>query len=188
MRENGQRMETTVGEVAESFIAEQSLSVIAPSGMGPLLERYAKDEKVPRAWGAGMAVLLATKGEDGLLDEVTDDLLEGCEIRQIAENRGVKVGELARWIFATVEREAAYRGMLRVKADLLMHQTIGIVDGVDTDGENAGAKVAHAKLRADVYARLASKWDRAYYGEDKASVNVGVGVKFVISADDAGVL
>ena len=169
---------------------ERDIAVVevAPSGMGPMLEKYARDERIPRLWSAGLVVVLERVGEDGLLDEVTDDLLEGCSLRGIAEHKGLRVGELARWIFATPEREASYRGMLRVKADLLAHETLEIGDGVDAGGENAGAVVAAAKLRIDTRFRLASKWDRRVYGEEKGAVNVGVGVKFVISADDAGVL
>lgn len=176
--------ETTEGMSGEVLPAERGLEV-APSGMGAMLEEYARG---PRTWGPEMAVLLAVKGEDGLLDEVTDDLLEGCGIKSVAERMGVKVGEMSRWLFATPEREMAYRGMLRVKADLMAHETLGIGDDVDTSGENAGAAVAHAKLRIDTRFRLASKWDRKVYGEEKSSVNVGVGVKFVVSADDAGIL
>lgn len=171
----------------EVLPAERGLEV-APSGMGMMLEEYAREPKSVRTWGPEMAVLLAVKGEDGLLDEVTDDLLEGCGIKSVAERMGVKVGEMSRWLFATPEREMAYRGMLRVKADLMAHETLGIGDDVDTSGENAGAAVAHAKLRIDTRFRLASKWDRKIYGEEKSSVNVGVGVKFVVSADDAGIL
>lgn len=178
----------SVGAMMGKVISAEQPLEVAPSGMGSGLERYARDERIPRLWSAGLVVVLAKVGEDGLLDEVTDDLLEGCSLSVIAEHRGLRTGELARWIFATPEREAAYRGMLRVKADLLAHETLEIGDGVDAGGENAGAVVAAAKLRIDTRFRLASKWDRRVYGEEKGAVNVGVGVKFVISADDAGVL
>lgn len=68
-------------------------TAVAPAerlpGMGPLLTAHAKQV---RAWGPDMAVVLARKGEDGLLDEVTDDLLEGCGLRDVAARLGVKLG------------------------------------------------------------------------------------------------
>ena len=62
--------------------------------------------------------------------------------------------------------EEAYRGMMRVKADLLAHETLGIADTVDVE------QVAVAKLRIDTRFKLASKWDKTVYGDEKAAVKV----------------
>ena len=172
-----------------SDIEQEERTEVAPSGMGRGLEAYARDEKLPRMWSAEMQLAeMRLGGEDGLLDRITDDLLAGSDHRGIAETLGVRTGEMCRWIFATVEREAAYRAVLRVKADMLVHEGFGVIRGVDVEGENAGAKVALAKLETDYMWKAAGKWDRKNYGEEKGAVNVGVGVKFVISQDDVGLL
>ena len=154
--------------MAESGVKEgesQRSGEVVPAsnlpGMGPMLSREARKE---RTWSVELHVVLAGKGADGLLDEVTDDLLEGCELRQIAGRLGVRVGELARFL---VEREGEYRGMLRVKADMLAHETLGIADGAGME------EVALAKLRIDTRFKLASKWDRVTYGDEKGAINVG---------------
>lgn len=55
---------------------------------------------------------------------------------------------------------------MRVKADLLAHETLGIADTVDVE------QVAVAKLRIDTRFKLASKWDKTVYGDEKAAVKV----------------
>ncbi len=50
-------------------------------GMGPGLSQMARAD---RNWTASMAAVIASRGADGLLDEVTDDLLEGCGLGLIA--------------------------------------------------------------------------------------------------------
>ena len=110
-----------------------------------------------------MVVVLARKGENGLLDEVTDDVLEGCGLRDIAKRLGIPIGELGRFLYL---HEEGYRGMMRVKADLLAHETLGIAD------EGSVEDVAHRKLRIDTRLKLASKWDKTMYGDEKAAVKV----------------
>jgi len=139
---------------------------VAPSdnlpGMGPMLSAYVK---MPRTWSAAMAVVLARKGEDGLLDEVTDELLEGSSLKAIAEGMGLRVGELGRFLYL---HEEAYRGMMRVKADLLAHETLGIADSADAED------VAVAKLRIDTRFKLASKWDKVTYGDKDTQIGIGI--------------
>ena len=140
-------------------------------GMGPLLSEFARGE---RTWSPGMGLLMATKGADALLDEVTDDLLEGCGLKAVAERMGVKVGELARFLGV---REIEYRAMMRVKADLLAHETLGIADAADMED------VAVAKLRIDTRFKLASKWDKTVYGDEKAAVKVDTQITIVHSSE-----
>lgn len=138
--------------------------------MGPYLTAHAKGGIGPREWTAGMAVLLARKGEDGLLDEVTDDLLEGSSLKDVAEQRGVRVGELARFLAAN---EGAYRGMLMVKADLIAHESLEIADSGGVDD------VAHRKLRIDTRLRLAKSWNKPVYGDEKAGVQVDTQITII---------
>jgi len=150
---------------------EATGTAVAPAerlpGMGPLATAHAKQV---RAWGPSMAVVLARKGEDGLLDEVTDDVLEGCGLRDIAKRLGIPIGELGRFLYL---HEEGYRGMMRVKADLLAHETLGIADGVDVE------QVAVAKLRIDTRFKLASKWDKTVYGDEKAAVKVDTQITII---------
>ena len=141
--------------------------------MGPRLEAYAKDDRLPRLWSAGLAVMVERMGEEGLLDRVTDDLLERVALSGIAQGLGVSTGELARWLFATPEREASYRGMLRVKADLLAHETLEIADGGGVED------VAHRKLKIDTRWKLLSRWDRQTYGDEKAAVQVDTQITII---------
>lgn len=140
-------------------------------GMGPYLTAHAKDERALRVWSAGLVVLIKRAGgEDGLLDEVTDDLLEGCSLRGIAEHRGVRVGELARFLGAN---EAAYRSMLMVKADLIAHESLEIADSGGVED------VAHRKLRIDTRFRLAKSWNKPVYGDEKAAVQVDTQITII---------
>lgn len=140
-------------------------------GMGPLLSQTARAD---RNWTASMAAVIATKGADGLLDEVTDDLLEGCGLKQIAERLGVRVGELARFLGS---REEEYRGMMQVKADLLAHETLEIADRADTED------VALAKLRIDTRFKLAKHWYKELYGDKEAAVKVDTQITIVHSSE-----
>lgn len=135
--------------------------------MSASLTEHAKRE---RQWGASMAVVLARKGENGLLDEVTDDVLEGCGLRDIAKRLGIPIGELGRFLYL---HEEGYRGMMRVKADLLAHETLGIAD------EGSVEDVAHRKLRIDTRLKLASKWDKTMYGDEKAAVRVDTQITII---------
>lgn len=135
--------------------------------MGARLTEHAKRD---RQWGQSMAVVLARKGENGLLDEVTDDVLEGCGLRDIAKRLGIPIGELGRFLYL---HEEGYRGMMRVKADLLAHETLGIAD------EGSVEDVAHRKLRIDTRLKLASKWDKTMYGDEKAAVRVDTQITII---------
>jgi len=132
-------------------------------GMGPMLSQMARAD---RNWTATMAAVIASRGSDGLLDEVTDDLLEGCGLGLIAGRLGVKVGELARFLGS---REDEYRGMMKVKADLMAHETLEIADRADVED------VAVAKLRIDTRFKLAKHWHKEMYGDKEMQVGIGIG-------------
>ena len=109
-----------------------------------------------------------------MLDEVTDDLLEGCGLSQIAQRFGVKVGELARFLGS---REEEYRGMMKVKADLMAHETLEIADRADVED------VAVAKLRIDTRFKLARHWHKEMYGDKEAAVKVDTQITIVHSSE-----
>ena len=132
--------------------------------------RVKLDEPIGRAWSPELAIVLARMGENGLMERVFEDLLEGVGFKQVAEGMNVRQGELARWIMADEVREKEYESLLRIRADLMMHETLGIADATDPDW------VGVAKLRIDQRNKLGSKWFKARYGDDsKISVNVGGG-------------
>ena len=132
--------------------------------------RVKLDEPIGRAWSPELAIVLARMGENGLMERVFEDLLEGVGFKQVAEGMNVRQGELARWIMADEVREKEYESLLRIRADLMMHETLGIADSTDPDW------VGVAKLRIDQRNKLGSKWFKSRYGDDsKISVNVGGG-------------
>lgn len=148
-------------------------------GMGPMLTAHAKSGV---AVTSAMVVAEMRHGEEALLNRIADDMLAGCDYSGVARWLGVGTGELARWIFATPEREAAYRGILRIKADMQAHEAIRIAKDASVD------TVPLAKLQIDTLKWTMSRWDRKTYGDDKGGVTVGVGVSFVVSKDDVGML
>ena len=66
---------------------------------------------------------------------------------------------VAKWVAETPEVMRAYEQALRFWADAMATETPGIADGADP------TEVGKAKLQTDVRMKLASRLDRARYGE-----------------------
>lgn len=92
---------------------------------------------------------------------------EGETLKAIAKSWGVPVGRFTQW-YAT-EHSDLYDSALRVRADQLAHEALAISDEQHAvekkDGTTYDPGVPRDKLRADTRLKLASKWDRARYGE-----------------------
>jgi len=148
-------------------------------GVSENVERYHREtlEKVGKQWSVGITLLVAKYGEAGLMEQVCEDMLEGVSFKSCAEGRGVKQGELARWIMSDEQREKEWESLLRVKSDLMMYDTLDIADA--TDPEFVGV----SKLRIEQRNKLASKWFKSRYGDDsKLNVNIGGGSLVAILA------
>lgn len=117
-----------------------------------------------------------------LAGEIGERIANGERLWDIARHYGVKRRQLKRWIDADPERIAEYNAGLEAMADELAMDTIDVVR------EATMENVPLAKLKTDVYFRFAGKVDRKKWGDDSKAVNVGVGVKIVMSRDDVGLL
>ena len=143
-----------------------------------------------RAWDISLspwAVELDRRNAD---NELAFDIAErvACKekLHDIARDlMGVaKEGRLIMWLRADPERYSAYQAGLQARADGLVMESLDIVDGTDGNPES----VPSAKLRSYFRRWLAGKYDRTRFGESEKNVNVGVGVKIVMSRDDVGML
>lgn len=167
-----------IGITGEIGITAEVNAVPLP-GMSQQLANFAKNRVgVP----SSMVIAELREGEDALLDRIADDMLEGNDYGQVAMYLGVKTGELARWLFATPEREAAYRGILKIKADMKAHEIIRIADTTSLED------VPISKLRIETNKWAIERWDKKTYGNDKGGEVGGMNVQINFSALDKGVL
>ena len=131
------------------------------------------------------ATRLDEKNRDNAMSmEVAESIADGELPHDIARRLGVKRGQLMMWLRADPERYAMYGAALQARADELVLEGFQIVDA--TEGNPDG--VASAKLRTDFRRWVSSKWDRSRFGEDAKGAAVNVGVRIVMSAEDAAVL
>lgn len=88
---------------------------------------------------------------------VCQRVIDGESLREIARAWELPTLRFAAWVGGDPERLAAYEGALRVRADELAHQVLGVAD--DTAGE-----VPRDALRVKTRLQLAGFWDRERYG------------------------
>ena len=81
---------------------------------------------------------------------------------EVCKTMGLSYGALLKWVAESDERTQEFERALRIRAQLLVDESIAIADG---DGD-----VARDKLRTQTRQWVASKWDRQRYGE-KVEVN-----------------
>ena len=88
-------------------------------------------------------------------------------LREIAKAWGVPAGRFVEWF--TTEHGELYDTALKVRADQLANDALLISDEQEAvekkDGSTFDPDVGRDKLRVDTRLKLASKWDRARYGE-----------------------
>lgn len=107
--------------------------------------------------------------DGGVMGEISQRLMDGETLREIAKSRQVPYGKLAEWIIADTTRSERYARASRIWVDALARETVGIAD----NAEATKVGISHAKLQTDVRMRIASKLDRGTYG-DNAAVNVNL--------------
>ena len=89
-------------------------------------------------------------------------------MRGVAKAVGAPVGRFVEWY--TTRHAGLYDTALKVRADALAHEALA-------DAEGATAEtVGPSKLRVETKLKVASKWDRARYG-DRTDVAVAVAVR-----------
>jgi hypothetical protein len=100
------------------------------------------------------SVAAAAATLDEILQYVSDNttLAEWCSLNDIP------FGRVRAWIAADPEREAAYSGARKMRADALASETVGIADRADLFPQDK-------RVRIDTRFRLAGFYDKQYYGD-----------------------
>lgn len=146
-------------------------------GMSPVPDKANALSLYP--WVAG----LDARNEGNVLAmEIGACLADGERMGDIARRLmgEAKPGRLLMWLRADVERYSAYCAGLEARADEVVMEGLEIVDGaLDKD------EVPSAKLRSDYRRWLAGKWDKGRFGDAGGSVQVGVGVKIILSTGES---
>ena len=128
--------------------AEKKLSVpsVQLSDGGPV-ERYER---------------LLERPVDEVMGEVCARVVEGDSLRTVARDMGLPVARFMVWVTSDDERRGMYEGALRLRADELVHESLGDAH----EGELAGHKL-----------KVAGLWDRKRFGRGDGG---GVGLKVVV--------
>lgn len=104
---------------------------------------------------------------EGAADEIFVRVCDGETLKAVCKSRGWPYSMVAKWVAETPEVFRAYEQALRFHADALAQETTGIADAADP------TEVGKAKLQTEVRMKLASRLDRARYG-DKVEVSGAV--------------
>lgn len=104
---------------------------------------------------------------------VVSRVAEGEALREICGSQGIPYSLVAQWIAQTPALKAQYDAALKLWADRLAQEAVGIAD--DVEGADEASHVTAAKLRVETRLKLAGKWDRERYGErDSGGVRVEI--------------
>ena len=114
-----------------------------------------------------MARLEVVVSEASTPSVVFQRVAEGESLKEVAKSWQVPVGRFTEWF--SNEHAELYDAALKVRADQLAHEALEISDEQQAvekkDGSEFDPDVPRDKLRVDTRLKLASKWDRARYGE-----------------------
>ena len=100
----------------------------------------------------------------GAEEVIFQRVAEGETLKEVCRSRKWPYSLVARWVGETPEVFKAYEMALRLWADSLATESVGIADGTDP------TEVNHGKLRVDTRRWMASRLDRQRYG-DKVEVS-----------------
>ncbi len=95
----------------------------------------------------------------GAAEVIFQRVAEGETLKSVCKSRRWPYSIVARWVGETPDVMKAYEFALRLWADSLATETVGIADGTDA------TEVGRGKLQTDVRMKLAARLDRARYGE-----------------------
>jgi len=113
--------------------------------------------KLTRQRYAELDALIADRGEDWMLEQITDGISEGLSHADLACRLGLKWGIVRQWIEANCAEDVA--GAYRARADLMMDQATKSAMQADVDS------LAVDKFQAEFWLKLAGKADRTKYGD-----------------------
>lgn len=85
-------------------------------------------------------------------------IAEGKDLGKLCRESNWSVGVMITWIWEDEARKARYLEALKVRAEVIAHQCLPIADG-------KSKSTRRDQLKIDTRLKLASKWDRARYGE-----------------------
>lgn len=111
---------------------------------------------------------LLARPVDEVMGEVCARVVEGDSLRMVARDWGLPVARFMVWVTADDERRAQYEGALRLRADELVHESLGDAQ----EGEVAGHKL-----------KVAGLWDRKRFGKGDGG---GIGLKVVVQRFSEG--
>lgn len=105
---------------------------------------------------------------------IFDRIADGCTIRRLGEELGVRPAAFYAWKKRNPEREIAWQAALAARASTFAEDGIDILDGLaDTDPTNEEIRLAEARVAHRKW--LASVSDRERYGQQsKVDVNLSV--------------
>mgnify|MGYP003440306893 FL=1 len=126
---------------------------------------------------------------DEVMSEVCARVEEGDGVRMVAREMGLPVARFMTWVASDDERRGMYEGALRLRADELVHESLGVADNNTVemcdvrlkDGSMAQVPVAadpqRDSLRVKTRLAAAGLWDRKRFGRGDGG---GVGLKVVV--------
>lgn len=128
---------------------------------------------------ADRAVRLAERtgaeNESETMDELCQRVSDGDSLKVVCKDWDVPYGKVAAWLIDDPARAEKYATALRLSADALAAEALEIADTTEAgtrvketaDGTETVTEdmLGHRKLRIETRLKLASKWDRARYGD-----------------------
>lgn len=96
-------------------------------------------------------------------DVIVQRVANGETLKEICVSRGWPYSLVAQWVVETAGMAGMYEQALALAGDALAAETVAISD--DAAGCVNPHDVTAAKLRIDTRLKLASRWNRARYGE-----------------------
>lgn len=119
-----------------------------------------------------MARLESVKADETAPSVVFQRLCEGETLRDIAVAWELPKGRFVEWF--TTKHADLYDAALKVRADELAHEVVGIADSATPE------TTAPKKLQVETRLKIAEKWDRNRYGS-KDSGPAGGGVTVIVN-------
>lgn len=120
--------------------------------------------------------IIAEHGKEFVIGQVITRVAEGCSLKDIAHSFGIHFVYLKKWLEEHAGDDVSLA--LRARADCLEHEATTAVDMADPDS------VSVARLQSDHRMKLASRFDRAKYGDKPVAETGGNGLalpQFIIS-------
>ena len=114
--------------------------------------------------------MIARVADAGGVEVIAERVASGETLAAIADELGCRRENLVRWLYSDEDRATLIREARARAADALVEQTIAIADTASP------AEAQLARLRIDTRQWIASRWNRAEYGQDKTpAVQINLG-------------